>query len=116
MIEITYDMANNSVRILGHSGAGKKGADVVCAGVSALAQTLAANVRHWQDSGKLQKEATISLSDGEGLISWEPKHDYEAATRQIAVAICAGFELIAVELPQYVSFRIGCLRNVSETK
>lgn len=108
MIEITYDISNNRVRILGHAGAGKKGEDVVCAGVSALAQTLAANVRHWQASGKLKKEADISLSDGEGLISWEPKHGYEAATRQIAVAICAGFELIAVELPQYVSFRMEC--------
>lgn len=108
MIEITYDRSNNRVRILGHAGAGEKGADVVCAGVSALAQTLAANVRHWQESGKLKKEADISLSDGEGLISWEPKHGYEAATRQITVAICAGFELIAVELPQYVSFRMEC--------
>ena len=108
MIEITYDRSNNRVRILGHAGAGEKGADVVCAGVSALAQTLAANVRHWQASGKLKKEADISLSDGEGLISWDPKHGYEAATRQIAVAICAGFELISVELPQYVSFRMEC--------
>ena len=108
MIEITYDRSNNRVRILGHAGAGEKGEDVVCAGVSAIAQTLAANVRHWQASGKLKKEADISLSDGEGLISWEPKHGYEAATRQAAVAICAGFELIAVELPQYVSFRMEC--------
>ena len=108
MIEITYERSNNRVRILGHAGAGEKGKDVVCAGVSALALTLAANVRHWQESGKLKKEADISLSDGEGLISWEPKHGYEAATRQIAVAICAGFELIAVELPQYVSFRMEC--------
>ena len=108
MIEITYDRSNNRVRILGHAGAGEKGEDVVCAGVSALAQTLAANVRHWQASGKLKKEADISLSDGEGLISWEPKHGYEAATRQVAVSICAGFELIAVELPQYVSFRMEC--------
>ena len=108
MIEITYDRSNNRVRILGHAGYGKKGQDVVCAGVSALAQTLAANVRHWQESGKLRKDAYISLSDGEGLISWEPKHGYEAATRQVAVAICAGFELIAVELPQYVSFRMEC--------
>ena len=108
MIEITYDRSNNLVRILGHAGAGEKGADVVCAGVSALALTLAANVRHWQETGKLRKDADISLSDGEGLISWEPKHGYEAATRQIAVAICAGFELISVELPQYVSFRMEC--------
>ena len=108
MIEITYDRSNNRVRILCHAGTGENGEDVVCAGVSALAQTLAANVRHWQASGKLKKEADISLSDGEGLISWEPKHGYEAATRQIAVAICAGFELIAVELPQYVSFRMEC--------
>lgn len=108
MIEITYDRSNNRVRILGHAGAGEKGEDVVCAGVSALAQTLAANVRHWQACGKLRKDADISLSDGEGLISWEPKHGYEAATRQVAVAICAGFELIAVELPQYVSFRMEC--------
>lgn len=108
MIEITYDRSNNRVRILGHAGAGEKGEDVVCAGVSALAQTLAANVRHWQESGKLKKEADISLSYGEGLISWDPKHGYEAETRQVAVAICAGFELIAVELPQYVSFRMEC--------
>ena len=108
MIDITYDRSNNRVHILGHAGYGKKGEDVVCAGVSALAQTLAANVRHWQASGKLRKDADISLSDGEGLISWEPKHGSEAATRQIAVAICAGFELIAVELPQYVSFRMEC--------
>lgn len=116
MIEITYDRARNHVRILGHAGYEEKGQDVVCAGVSAIAQTLAANVRYWQASGKVGEDAIVSLSAGVGDIAWKPKRGFEGSTRQIAVAICAGFELIAAELPQYVTFRMGDLPQVRETK
>lgn len=107
MITITYDRANNSVCIRGHAGAGPKGEDVVCAGVSALAQTLAANVRHWGATGRLVEEPKTFLQEGFGEIQCNPKPKYEKSVRQVMVAICAGFEIVANAAPEYVSFALG---------
>lgn len=107
MIEIIYDRSNNRVCIHGHAGAGGKGKDVVCAGVSAIAQTLAANVRHWAATGRIDGHGETQLRDGFGDISCIPKPMYEASIKQIMVAICAGFELIANACPEYVTFRMG---------
>lgn len=107
MISIIYDRANNSVRIRGHAGAGPKGEDVVCAGVSTLAQTLAANVRHWGATGRLTEEPKTFLQEGFGEIRCNPKPKYEKSVRQVMVAICAGFEIIANAAPGYVSFELG---------
>lgn len=107
MISITYDRTNNIVNIQGHAGAGPKGEDVVCAGVSALAQTLVANVRHWGATGRLIEEPKTFLQEGFGEIRCNPKPKYEKSVRQVMVAICAGFEIVANAAPEYVSFTLG---------
>lgn len=106
MIEITYDRAENKVRIRGHAGAGKPGEDVVCAGVSAIAQTLAANVRHWDKTGKLIESPKTFLQEGFGEIVCNPKPKYERSVKQVFVAICAGFELCAHAAPEFVRFEV----------
>lgn len=106
MIEITYTRRENKVVIQGHAGAGKKGEDIVCAGVSALANTLAANVRHWDKFGKLIGGPKSFLQEGFGEISCNPKPKYEQSVKQVFTAICAGFELCAVSAPEHVKFII----------
>ncbi len=105
MIDITYNRSENKVVVLGHAGAGAKGEDVVCAGVSAVAQTLAANVRHWERTGRLL-DGKHFLQEGYGEISCNPKPKYEKSVKQVFTAICAGFELCANAAPEYVRFRI----------
>lgn len=107
MIEIIYDRTGNKVSIQGHAGAGAYGEDVVCAGVSTLAQTLAANVRHWRATGRLEGEPEIQLESGFGVIGCTPKATYSQSVKQVMVAICAGFEIIAHTAPKYVRFGIG---------
>ena len=106
MIEITYTKAENKVVIRGHAGAGKKGEDIVCAGLSALANTLAANVRHWANFKKLIGEPKTFLQEGFGEISCNPKPKYELSVKQVFAAICAGFELCAVSAPDHVKFTV----------
>lgn len=106
MIEITYTRRENKVVIQGHAGAGKKGEDIVCAGVSALANTLAANVRHWDKFQKLDGQPKTFLQEGFGEISCNPKPRYEQSVKQVFTAICAGFELCAVSAPEHVHFTI----------
>lgn len=107
MIEITYTRSENKVVIRGHAGAGKKGEDIVCAGVSTLANTLAANVRHWDNFKKLSEEPKTFLREGFGEISCKPKPKYELSVKQVFAAICAGFELCARSAPEYVKFTIA---------
>ena len=46
MIQVTYYKSYNRVTVEGHALSGAPGHDLVCAGASTLAYTLAANVVH----------------------------------------------------------------------
>ena len=52
MIEVIYYREKNRVSISGHAFSGEAGHDLVCAGVSALAYTLAANVGNMEEDRK----------------------------------------------------------------
>ena len=48
MIHVTYHRQYNRVTIKGHAGSGPEGHDLVCAAVSAIALTLAGNIRYME--------------------------------------------------------------------
>ena len=90
MIRITRQGAT-SVTLKGHAGSAEYGKDLICAAVSALALTLAANVE-----GK--ENAEVSLQPGNSRISCHP----DAAA--IFDCVCKGFRLLAERFPEYVCF------------
>ena len=79
------------VTLEGHANSAPYGKDLVCAAVSALMLTLAANVE-----GK--EAAEIVLQPGNSRISCTP----DAA--EIFDCFCVGFEMLARRFPEYVCF------------
>ena len=90
MIRITRH-APACVTLEGHANSDVYGRDLICAAVSALALTLAANVE-----GK--EAAEIVLQPGNSRISCTPDE------APIFDCICLGFEMLARRFPEYVSF------------
>lgn len=105
MIEVTYYREYNRVTIKGHALSGKPGHDLVCAGCSALAYTLAANVGNMEDSGQV-RDVVAQLYPGDTEISCKAKGKYAAMVARVYQAVCVGFEVLAVSNPQYISYQI----------
>lgn len=107
MIQVVYYRPYNRLTIEGHAHAGEPGHDLVCAGCSALAYTLAANVGNMEANGQV-KNVVVKLEPGKAEISCRPRTKYTAIVARIFEAICVGFEMLAVSNPQYVSYEIHC--------
>jgi uncharacterized protein YsxB (DUF464 family) len=105
MIKVVYSRNSHRVTIEGHAGSGEKGHDLVCASVSILAYTLASFV---QNTGEARQADNIKtdLRDGEALISCEVPIKYQGAVTIVFDAICGGFELLARDYPDYVSYKM----------
>jgi uncharacterized protein YsxB (DUF464 family) len=106
MILVTYDRSIPRVTVKGHAGSGEVGHDLVCASASILAYTLA-SLMDSMDKGVQVRDVTVDLDEEKGaLISCEPAEDYIHSVRLMFDTICAGFDLLAQEYPEYVSFEI----------
>lgn len=104
MIRIIYHRDKNRVSMEGHAGSGEPGHDLVCASVSILAYTLASIVK---DMGEgVRRGFTVDLNDGEALISCNPIEDYRRPITLVFDTICTGFELLAQEYTDNVSFEV----------
>lgn len=90
MIRITR-VSPACVTLEGHACSDVYGKDLVCAAVSALALTLAANVENLEG-------AEILLEPGNSRISCSP----DAAG--MFDCICKGFQLLAEKFPEHVYF------------
>ena len=105
MIKVVYYRPYNRLTIEGHANAGEPGHDLVCAGVSALAYTLAANVGNMEANGQV-KNVTVKLEPGNAEISCRPRTKYTAIVARIFEAVCVGFEMLAASHTQYISYQI----------
>lgn len=105
MIEVDYYRSYNRVTIKGHALSAVPGHDLVCAGCSALAYTLAANVGDMESRGYV-RDVVAKLEPGDAEISCKPRNKYTASVDRIFAAICVGFELLAVSNPKYISYKI----------
>ena len=72
MIEVTYWPERNRVTITGHANSDVYGKDLVCAAVSALALTLAANARYLASKDHVT-DFTVRLAPGDAEICCKPK-------------------------------------------
>ena len=105
MIEVIYYREKNRVSISGHAFSGEAGHDLVCAGVSALAYTLAANVGNMEEQGQAE-DVKIKLDKGHGVIRCKASEGCEDMVRRIFEAVCVGFEVMAINFPKNISYSV----------
>ena len=105
MIKVTYYRDYNRVTVEGHAGAGPEGHDLVCASASALALTLAGNVKYMEAQDAVHG-VTIKLAEGNAEIQCTPYRRYKDSAQQIFRAICVGFELLATKYPENISYAV----------
>lgn len=105
MVTVTYHRSTFRLTADGHAGAGKKGTDVVCAGVSALVLTLGANVADLC----LQENAgnpVLRTETGKAEIACTPKKGMEQVARLMFDTVCEGFALLQKLYPENVRFQM----------
>ena len=110
MIQVTYDWEHCRMTIEGHAHSAEPGHDLVCAAVSALVYTLAANVRELESGGKVHF-AYARLESGDAEIGCTPKGKHAALVGCILNAVCVGFEMLARQYPEYISYEIHGQRD-----
>lgn len=105
MIQIVYHKRLHRVTVNGHANGGEYGQDLVCATVSILAQTLAADVDHFRSGGYV-RDCVLELREGNAEISCKVQKKYRDSMKLIFDSICAGFELLARDYPECVQYEV----------
>lgn len=105
MIEIMYYRGYNRITVHGHAGSAEEGKDLVCAAVSALVLTAVVNVRRMEEKGCTCSTA-VTVDKGDAEIQVNPKAYFRLSIMQILDAICAGFEVLSREYPEYVRYEV----------
>ena len=105
MIQVIYYRKYNRLTVTGHAGAAESGHDLVCASASILAYTLAANVANMADNGQV-RQPIIKVSEGDTEISCNPRHNLKASVTLVFDSVCVGFQLLAHNHPEYISYEI----------
>ena len=105
MIRAVYHREQNKIVIEGHAYSGEPGHDLICASASMLVYTLAASVESMKKHGHITS-AVIDLKDGSGIVGCEAYEQFKAAITLIFDSICAGYELLAANYPENISYEI----------
>jgi uncharacterized protein YsxB (DUF464 family) len=105
MITVVYHRDLNRLEMEGHAQSGDVGHDLVCASASILAYTLASFVENMRGAGQT-KHPTIKLSDGHALIDCNAPNRYKGSVKLAFDTVCAGFELLARDYPDNISYEI----------
>ncbi len=115
MIDISYCPSLCSVRILGHAGSAPKGEDLVCAAVTALAQTLAANVQELAAHGVLA-DKQVYLMPGLAEIRCTPRQEFRSVAVLVFDVVCTGLEKLAQTYPRYLRYQIQGMKDSTENR
>lgn len=105
MIEVIYYREHNRLTVTGHARSDEYGKDLICAAVSALTLTLSANVGNMASRGYVTQPVT-KLEPGDAEISCRAKARYRESVRQTFMSVCVGFEILAAEYPDYISYAV----------
>lgn len=98
MTEIRYNEKEYSIEFKGHAGAGAKGEDLVCAGVSTLYGTLRATCEEYSECLAPETET----GDGTARVTLRPEKGYEWSAVVIMRTVFIGCCLLAENYPEYV--------------
>lgn len=93
----TVRIGDHYAVIQGHAGYGPLGSDIVCAGVSTLAQTMAECLLRQEKEGGVS-HVQIKLLPGDVEMRWEGE-------AQCLPTIMTGFECLSESYGEYVKFK-----------
>ena len=106
MITVVYNRTRHTLTMEGHAqSGGEPGHDLVCASASILAYTLASSVSNMAEADQV-KEPVLKLNKGEARVSCKPRTRFTASVTLIFDSICAGFELLAANYPENISYQL----------
>lgn len=105
MIQAVYDRNANKITIKGHAYSGEPGHDLICASASMLVYTLAAAVESMNRHGHIS-DSVIEIANGDCIVGCEPYEQFKGAITLIFDSICAGYDVLAANYPQNVSYTI----------
>ena len=99
-----YTAADGSLHMktAGHAGAAPKGQDLVCAGVSTLAQTLAQAVEWLYYQGMLRRCPRVELCEGNAEIIAQPKQAFRTEAAMVFWTVQNGIAALAESFPENV--------------
>lgn len=106
MIHAVYHRQHHRVTVEGHAHSAEPGHDLVCAAVSILISSLAANAAHLEDGGQISRNPVLRLESGDAEVWVIPRSRFSSVVTLIFDAICTGFDLLAGKYPEYISFEI----------
>lgn len=105
MITVTYYRNDNRVIMEGHAKSAPIGQDLVCASASILIQTLVTFVNNMVEAGQT-KCPIIKLSEGHAFVHCNAPKRYKSIVTFAFDTICAGFDLLAHDYPENISYEI----------
>ena len=105
MTTIVYHRDLCRVTVDGHAQSGEVGRDLVCASVSILVYTLASFVENMKEARQVYNPK-IDLEKGDALISCDAPNKYKGAITLVFDSICAGFQILAQDYPDNISYEI----------
>lgn len=105
MIEAVYHKRYCRLKVTGHACSAEAGKDLVCAGASTLAVTLATNVRFMAEMGYV-RGPIIELESGEAVIQCNPVPKFRRSVEQVYNSVCVGFEALAKQYPEYIRYEV----------
>ncbi len=105
MVKVIYHRDRNRVSVTGHAQSGEVGHDLVCASVTILVYTLASFVQNMKNAKQVYNP-TAELKEGDALISCDPPTKYKNSVTLVFDSICGGFDILAKNYPDNVSFEM----------
>jgi len=105
MIQVVYHRKYHRVTAEGHAQSGEVGHDLVCASTTILLYTLADRVLNMAQSGQV-RAPQVQMDPGKAEISCNPSHRLTSSVTLVYDTICAGFQLLAADFPENISFEI----------
>ena len=94
------------LRVEGHAQAAPKGEDVVCAGASVLAATLADFVTLMNAHGELEKEPYIKMDTGIAVVKVKPKPESRGKLLLSFSVIATGLSAMVRNYPDYIQLKL----------
>lgn len=100
-----YAAADGSLHMKasGHAGAAPKGQDLVCAGVSTLAEALALAVERLYHQGMLRRCPKVELYEGNAEIIAQPKPTFRTEAAMVFWTVENGMAALAESFPENVT-------------
>ena len=93
---IKIELTDNRITVIGHAGAGPPGADIVCASISTLSQTLRASLEELTSD-----EIKSDVRQGYAVIEYKPE-DLSEQSKLLIESFFIGVSGVAGAAPEYV--------------